>query len=144
MSTISVPSIDGAVNPGNLSTAQTGTGVSTNVIDRYGINASVNFVDTPAIIRLSTTVGGGPSGTFQPEFSVDGVNFFVLPFYIITSTGTGQTAAAPMTLTVTAVTLGTAAASFVLSVPGGTPWRFLRLNYLTNVNHTITADIWMF
>lgn len=109
----------------NLSTAQTGTGPSTNVMDR-GSNRG------PCLLKITSTVGATPTVTVAIEASADGVNWFT-PAY--------ATLAAPETPTVAALAAITTATTSQYILRGGHPWRFLRLNYSANTNVTLTADV---
>ena len=79
--------------PGNLQTAQTGNADSTNTIQRSGDYAS------PASIRITSAIGATPTVTVNIQGSVDGTNFYNIPYALV---------AAPSTFVVTAITITTA------------------------------------
>lgn len=108
---------------GNLSTAQTGNGASTNVVDR-GDNRG------PALVRIATTVGATPTVTVAVEGSMDGTNWY--------SVGHAADDVAAPALATFAITTATTTHRFL---PANRPWRFLRLVYSANTNVTITADV---
>src|SRR5882762_3657135 len=107
------PASFGIVVPGtsvvNLSTAQTGNGPSTNVLDRGG---SVG----PVLLRLVTTVGGGPTCTYAIEGSPDNSNFFAVQY---------ADSASPQTLVITTFVITSAVTAFKL-IPVNVPVRYLR------------------
>lgn len=127
MATVSAQGGTSLPNTANLSTAQTGNGASTNVIDRGG---SVG----PALLTLVTTVGATPTVTIAIEGSADGATFFPVAY---------ATAAAPETVTVAALTITTATTTRAILRPNQ-PWRYLRLTYSANTNVTTTADLVVF
>jgi hypothetical protein len=114
-------------NAANLSTAQTGNGASTNVVDRGAGTGA-------ALLTIVTTIGATPTVTIAIEGSADGTTFFPVAY---------ATAAAPETVTVAAVVITTATSSRFLLRPGH-PWRYLRLTYSANTNVTSTADLVVF
>lgn len=110
-----------------LSSAQTGTGASTNVADRRG------RVGTPVLVTVTTTVGATPTCTYAIEGSVDGTNFFAVAF---------ADSATPETVSVATFTVTTATTvRKILRI--NHPWRYLRVTMSsnTNVTNTITATI---
>jgi hypothetical protein len=108
----------------NLGTAQTGNADSSNTIDRGSAFG-------PALLQINATAGATPTVTVNILGSVDGTNFFNVPY---------ATTAAPGTAVVTALTL-TATAITQYFLPVGFAWRFLKLNYSANTNVTLTADV---
>lgn len=108
----------------NLGTAQTGNGDTTNVADRGDRRRA-------GLLKLTTTIGATPTVTVNILGSMDGVNFFNIPY---------ATAAAPETVAVAAIVITTAATFFFILRPDH-PWRFLKLAYSANTNVTITADV---
>jgi hypothetical protein len=108
-----------------LCTSQTGTGPSTNVVDRGG---TLN----PALLVIVSTVGATPTVTVDIQGSVDLVNWFNVSY---------GTAAAPETPVVTALTISTATTGFYIMRPNQ-PWRYLRLNLSSNTNVTLSAVLW--
>jgi hypothetical protein len=127
MATISAAGGGALPNSGNLSTAQTGTGQSTNVIDRgasYG----------PALVKITTTIGATPTCTYAIEVSADGTNWFA---------GAYADSATPTTVAVSTFAITTATTVYKL-MQVNQPWRFLRITYSANTNVTNTADVWTF
>lgn len=118
-------SASGGFNTANLSTAQTGTGVSTNVLDRGG-NVG------PGLLKITTTVGATPTVTVAIEGSADGTNFFNVAY---------ATAAAPETVAVANVVITSATTNYYI-LRANHPWRYLRLTLSANTNVTLTADAW--
>ena len=124
------PNIGGAnpaSNTANLSTGQTGNGVSTNIVDR-GISADC------AVVKIVTTVGATPTVTIALEGSPGGVDWFPIAY---------ADPATPTTVSVATFTITTAATTFKL-LQANQPWRYVRLNYSANTNVTLTADVWVF
>jgi hypothetical protein len=115
----------GTGNATNLSTAQTGDGVSTNVADRGRQTG-------PGLLRIVTTVGAGPTCTYLVEGSVDGTDWFPAPI---------ATTAAPETVVVATFAIVTATTTLRYLRPNHA-WRFLRVTYSANTNVTNTVDLW--
>jgi hypothetical protein len=108
----------------NLSTAQTGNADSTNTMDRgYTLGG-------PCALRVTSTIGGGPTVTVNILGSPDGTNFYNVPYALV---------ATPETPVVTAITITTAVTTIYILRPAQ-PWRFLKLNYSANTNVTLTVD----
>jgi hypothetical protein len=124
-----VVSLGGGGNITNLSTGQTGTGASTNVVQRRDPSAP-----RASLIRIVTTIGATPTCTYQVEGSPDGVSFYPLSTY--DATGAASPTGATFTVT-TATTVWRV-------VPVDLPWTFLRITYSANTNVTNTADIWVY
>lgn len=108
-----------------LSAAQTGTGDSTNIMDRGSMVGAAG-------VQIANTGGATPTVTVNILASFDGTNWFNVPY---------QTAAAPGTTVVTAITLTTTAVN-IYWIPLGYAWRFLKVNYSANTNETLTATAW--
>jgi hypothetical protein len=108
----------------NLSNAQTGNGASTNVADRGGANQK------SGLIKIVTTVGATPTCTYLIEGSVDGVNFFPVPY---------ADSATPETMSVATFVITTATTVYKV-LRTDHPWRFVRVTYSANTNVTNTAD----
>jgi len=115
-------------NTANLSTGQTGNGVSTNVADRGGV------INRPTLLKLTTTVGATPTCTYAIEGSPDGTNWFQVAYEDSTAPGTVSSATFVITTAGTVWKI----------LPVDRPWRFLRITYSANTNVTNTADIWNF
>jgi len=110
--------------PAQLSNAQTGNGDSTNTAYR----GKVDDVAGGAVV-VTSAVGATPTVTVNIQGSVDGVNFFNVPYCLV---GT------PETLTVAAIVITTAVTTAYLLRPGHA-WRYLKLVYSANTNVTLTA-----
>lgn len=115
-------------NVANLSTGQTGNGVSTNVVDRGAVT------ERPALLTITTTVGATPTCTYAIEGSADGVTWFSVAY---------ADSATPETLSVATFPITTATTVHKILRPGH-PWRYLRVTYSANTNVTNTADITVF
>lgn len=115
-------------NTANLSTGQTGNGVSTNVADRGDRFAS------PALLTIVTTVGATPTCTYAVEASADGVTWWAAPI---------ADPSAPETVSVATFAVTTATTTVKILRPNH-PWRFLRVTYSANTNVTNTADLWIY
>jgi hypothetical protein len=92
----------------NLSSAQTGNGVSSNVCDRGGSTG-------PALLRISTVAG--TTVTIAVEGSPDGTSWFNIPF---------ATAPVPGTVSVANITITTTTTNYYY-LQADYPWRFVRL-----------------
>jgi len=114
----------------NLCTAQTGNGVTTNIIDR-GLTLGMTG---PALLRITTTVGATPTCTYLIEGSADGVNWFAAPYAL---------PATPETVAIATFAITTATTTLVILRPNH-PWRFLRVTMSANTNVTSTIDLFTF
>lgn len=123
MATLDTPGGDS----GNLSTAQTGSGVSTNVIDR-------GTATGPALVKITTTVGATPTCTYAIEGSAGGVDWFPVAY---------ADSATPTTVSVATFAITTATTVFKIVQPN-VPVRYLRITYSANTNVTNTADVYVF
>jgi hypothetical protein len=118
-----VPAIPVSETGVALSTAQTGDGNSTNVMDRgYTLGG-------PCLLTLVTTVGATPTVTVAIQGSADGSTFFNIAYSLI---------ATPETVAVANVTITSATTNHYILRPNH-PWRYLRLVYSANTNVTTTA-----
>ena len=113
-------------NVGNLQTAQTGNADSTNTVDTGS--------SLVATLKIVSTVGGSPTVTVNIQGSVDGTNFFNVPY---------STTAAPSTWVLTALTITTAVTSHYYLQPNY-GWRYLKLVMSANTNVTLTSDLYVF
>lgn len=111
-----------------LSTAQTGNGDSTNTADRGRAG-----IGQPAAIVITTTVGATPTVTVNIQGSVDGTNFYNIPYALV---------ATPETLTVAAITITTAVTTTYLLRPHHA-WQYVKLAYSANTNVTLTATAYL-
>jgi hypothetical protein len=115
-------------NGANLSSAQTGNGVSTNVADRAG------RAREPALLTIVTAVGATPTCTYAIEGSADGADWWPAAY---------ADAATPETVSVSTFVITTAVTVHKI-LRMGHPWQFLRVTYSSNTNVTNTADLWVF
>lgn len=127
MATINLRSNGALPNTGNLSSAQAGDGVSTNIADRGGCL-------NPALLKITTTVGATPTCTYAIEGSADGTNWFPVAY---------SDSATPETVSVAAFAITTATTAYKI-LRRDQPWRYVRITYSANTNVTNTADIWTF
>ena len=107
------------------SAAQTGNGDSTNTVDR----GSAVFGGSGGALVITSTIGATPTVTVNIQGSVDGTNFFNIPYALQGS---------PRTFVATAITITTATTQtyFLQEL---VPWQFLKLVYSANTNVTLTA-----
>lgn len=112
-----------------LSSAQTGTGDSTNTAFRARSNAQAG----PGAIVITSTVGATPTVTVNIQGSVDGTNFYNIPYCLVAS---------PETLTVAAITITSAVTTTYLLRPNHA-WRYVKLVYSANTNVTLTATAYL-
>ena len=111
--------------PGNLATAQAGTGDSTNTIQRSG---EVNL--RQMVLRVTTNAG--TTITFTIQGSVDGTTFYNVPYSIGSAIAGDWTTAA--------ITTTTAKTELYFLMPGQ-PWLFLKTNASANTGMTPTTDL---
>lgn len=125
-----VPAISGGAQPNaaNLSTAQTGNGQSTNIVDRGAA------CERAALLKIVSTVGATPTVTVAIEGSADGTDWFSVAY---------ADPATPETPAVATFAITTATTTRKILRPNH-PWRFLRLTYSANTNVTLTADVLVF
>lgn len=109
---------------GGLATAQTGTGTTTNVLDR-GVTSG------PASVIIVTTVGSTPTCTYQLEGSTDGTNWSNL-----SSADSGTP-----TVFSTATFAITSATTTTRIVDPASTWRYIRLTMSANTNVTNTITV---
>jgi hypothetical protein len=127
MATIIAGGAQSFPNVATLSTAQTGNGQSTNVVDRGGATNA-------ALVTIVTTIGSTPTCTYALEVSVDGSDWF--PGAYAETATPGTTAVATF-----AITTATTTRKIMIA---GQPWRFLRVTYSANTNVTSTVTVWTF
>lgn len=109
-----------------LGTAQTGNADTTNTLDR-GLHRG------SAAVVLTSTVGATPTVTVNIQGSVDGTNFYNVPYALV---------ATPETLAVAAITVTTAVTTTYQLRPNHA-WRYLKLVYSANTNVTLTATAYL-
>jgi hypothetical protein len=110
----------------NLQTAQGGNADSTNVLDRGSAMG-------PAALQINSTAGATPTVTVNVLGSIDGVNFYNIPY---------ATVAAPATPVNTALTITTTTIQ-LLYLLSNFAWRYLKLNMSANTNVTLTSDVFI-
>lgn len=128
MATITAIGAGGFPDTARLSAAQTGNGVSTNILDRLGGTGE------PSLLEITTTIGATPTVTINVEGSVDGTTWWNVPYSEV---------ATPQTYAVAAIVITTATTRRLI-LPRDIPWRFLRLSLSANTNVTVTADVTVF
>lgn len=109
-----------------LGTAQTGNVDTTNTADR-------GYTRGGGQVILTSTVGAGPTVTVDIKGSIDGVNWFNVPYALV---------ATPRTFVVSSITVTSAVTTCYL-LQENIPWRFLKLSYSANTNVTLTATAWL-
>lgn len=110
-----------------LSTAQTGNFTTPAVTANYH-----NTADGGAIV-ITSTIGATPTVTANIQGSVDGTNFFNIPYALV---------ATPTTYVLTAITITTAVTTSYLLQPG-IPWQAVRVAYTANTNVTLTTTAYL-
>lgn len=109
-----------------LGTAQTGSGDSTNTMNRRTRHDEMALV-------LTSTIGATPTVTVNIVGSVDGTNFYNVPYALV---------ATPSTFVVAAITITTAVTTAYL-LQGGQAWRYLKVVRSVNTNVTLTATVYL-
>jgi hypothetical protein len=105
-----------------LSTAQTGNADSTNTLYRA-------VPGRAGAVVITSAIGATPTVTVNLLGSVDGTNFYNVPYALV---------ATPTTFVVAAITITTAVTTtYLLKVDQ--PWVFFKLNYSANTNVTLDA-----
>lgn len=133
MATVPIPvpvspsSNSGGVGSAVLSSAQTGNGASTNVGDRAGYRGA-------ALLVITTTVGATPSVLVDIQGSIDGVDWWNVPYADVS---------APGTVSVAQLAAITTATTVRKILQADAPWRYLRLNYSSNTNVTLTTTVYL-
>jgi hypothetical protein len=109
----------------NLQSSQTGNADSTNTADR-------GILTSGAHLKVVSTVGATPTVTLNILGSINGTDFFNIPYALV---------ATPTTFVVSAITITTATTNHYL-LQSGQPWRYLKLNMSANTNVTLTSDVY--
>jgi hypothetical protein len=117
----------------NLSSAQTGNGVTTNIADRTQPE-SFTRARGPAMVVITTAVGATPTCTYAIEGSPDGVNWYSLQY---------ADSATPGTVVNTTFAITTATTKMLI-VQLSQPFKQLRITYSANTNVTNTANVYFF
>lgn len=110
-----------------LSTAQTGTGDSTNIADRGSRRG-------PGAIVITTTVGATPTVTVNIQGSVDGTAWYNIGYSLV---------ATPETVAVAALAAITTATTTTYLLRPDHAWQQVKLVYSANTNVTITATAYI-
>ena len=105
-----------------LGVAQTGNVDTTNTLDRGTFQGEV-------AVLITSAIGATPTVTVNILGSDDGTNFYNVP-YALTAT--------PATFVVAAITITTAVSTTYL-LQANQAWQFLKLNFSSNTNVTLTA-----
>lgn len=121
MATLAVRSGDSLA----LQTAQTGNADSTNTADR-------GLSQRGGSIVVTSTIGATPTVTLNIQGSVDGTNWFNVPYAL---------QATPRTFVVTAITITTATTNTYL-LQELVPWRYLKTVMSANTNVTLTSTLY--
>jgi hypothetical protein len=114
--------------PGNLQTAQTGNADSTNVISRPGGEVNLRQM----VLRIVSTIGATPTVTVNIKGSVDGSQWFNVPYSPMGAVAGDYTTAALVITTATTA---------LYALMEGQPWIFLKLVMTLNTNVTLTSDL---
>jgi len=109
----------------NLQTAQTGNADSTNTADRGTLVSGAH-------VMVVSTIGTTPTVTVNLKGSINGTDFFNIPYALI---------ATPTTFVITAITITTATTNHYL-LQSAQPWRYMKLVMSANTNVTLTSDIY--
>lgn len=111
-----------------LSVAQTGTGPSTNVVDRMPGGLE------PCLVEVVTTVGATPTVTVDIQGSADGTNWYNIAY-------APNSPVAALSIASLVIVTATTNRCFL---PVDQAWRFLRCSYSANTNVTMTTTAWIF
>jgi len=112
--------------PGNLASAQVGTGDSTNTIQRNGGEVAGRQM----VLRVTTNAG--TTITFTIKGSVDGTTFYNIPYSVGSAVGGDYVT--------TAITTTTAKTELYFLM-FGQPWNFIKTNVSANTGMTPTTDL---
>ena len=117
-----------AWTPTIICTAQTG-----NFTSAIAARTSDADYQVGGALVITSTIGGGPTVTVNIQGSVDGVNFFNIPYALV---------ATPTTFVLTALTITTAVTTTYLLQPSQ-PWEFVQIVASANTNVTLTATAYL-
>lgn len=87
----------------------------------------------PGAIVITSTIGATPTVTVNIRGSIDGVNYFNIPYALV---------ATPSTFALTALTITTATTTTYL-LQAGQPWQFVKLVLSANTNVTLSATAYL-
>lgn len=110
-----------------LGSAQTGNVDTTNTAQR------LNYPFNPGALTILSAIGATPTVKVDIQGSVDGTNFFNIPYAL---------AATARTFILTQITITTATTNtyFLQEL---VPWNYLKCVYSSNTNVTLTANAWL-
>jgi hypothetical protein len=111
-----------------LFTAQTATGDSA-----VAARSSSSDVQSPGAIVVTNVGTGSPTFTFTIQGSVDGVQFFNIPYALV---------ATPSTYVVAAITT-TTSATITYLLQANQPWQFVKLNISALTTETVNAAAYL-
>jgi hypothetical protein len=111
-----------------LCAAQTG-----NFTSAAGIRQQAQDTQNPAALVITSAIGGTPTVTVNIQGSVDGVNYYNIPYALV---------ATPSTFVLTALTITTAVSTTYL-LQFGQPWQFIQIVASANTNVTLTATAYL-
>lgn len=110
-----------------LSTAQTGN------FTTPGASANYHSLGDGGAIVITSTIGATPTVTANIQGSVDGANWFNIPYSLV---------ATPRTFVLTAITITTAVTTTYL-LQENIPWQQVRVAYTSNTNVTLTTTAYL-
>lgn len=120
----------------SISSAQTGTGASTHIVQLVPeVHKVRDAVGRQLVVKLVTTVGATPTMTMNIQGSFDGTTWFNLNFKDLNASLTTDVSVTP------AITTATTRWYWV---PASVPFTYFRVNYATNTNVTNTVDVWVY
>jgi hypothetical protein len=117
-----------AYTPNVLASAQTGNFTSTAA----SRNSESDYQIGGAVV-ITSAIGATPTVTVNIQGSVDGVNYFNIPYALV---------ATPTTFVLTALTITTAVTTSYL-LQGAIPWTFVQIVASANTNVTLTATAYL-
>jgi hypothetical protein len=122
-----MPVVDAPFNSAvRLSDAQTGNGDSTDTALR-------GLRPFGGAVVITSAIGATPTVTVNIQGSVNGSQWFNVPYALV---------ATPRTFVLTAITITTAVTTSYL-LQENIPFRFLKLVYSANTNVTLTVDAFL-
>ena len=110
-----------------LSTAQTGNFTTPAVAGNF------RSVGDPGAVIITSTIGATPTVTANIQGSVDGVNYYNIPYALV---------ATPGTFVLTALTITTAVTTTYILQPNQA-WQTVRVDYSANTNVTLTTKAYL-
>lgn len=110
-----------------IGSAQTG---NVNTAGAAAVGAS--STDAAAVV-ITSTIGATPTVTANIQGSVDGTNFYNIPYSLVS---------APSTYVLTALTITTAVTT-AYQLQAGQAWQVVRVAYTANTNVTLTTTAYL-